>query len=75
MEVERFIECLRAAQAGLAEACTIIDLSVDEEFAPPGKGYLLARIETALDIIEMELPECQSAIVAHIGGDDDESDV
>jgi hypothetical protein len=48
---------LRKAQEALQDAVDLVEASEDDSFEPPGRMYLVARLDTALDIVEMELPE------------------
>lgn len=57
---------LRLSRQSLEQAVRLVDLMPDEAIAAPGRGYLLGRLETALDIIEMELPEYRSIAAEQI---------
>lgn len=59
-----FTQELRAAQGAIIRALDTVEDCPDDAIEYPGKGYLMARLETALDIIELELPEFRKAAMA-----------
>lgn len=58
---KRFEEFLRFAGNALDDACEELKKAEPGDIASPGQDYLLARIETALQIVESELPEMKQA--------------
>jgi hypothetical protein len=52
---------IRAAQASLADAIILIERLPEEAFGAPGKGYLLAKLDIACNLLEEEIPEFQQA--------------
>jgi hypothetical protein len=60
-DAKKFEELLRNAALCLDDASDMLDAAAPADIAPPGAGYLLARIHLALEIVEMELPEFKEA--------------
>lgn len=65
-DTEKFESFLRVAAHALDQAIDAIDEANPADFAPPGPMYLLARLEIAEGIIELELPEFQRAAQATV---------
>lgn len=59
-----FTERLKAAAAALNDAADLLDAAKDQDVAYPGKGYLMACLDMALEIVERELPEMK-AVAPH----------
>jgi hypothetical protein len=57
----KFTELLRGAQTCLDDACDMLEAAEPAAIAPPGLGYLLARLHLALEVVELELPEFKAA--------------
>lgn len=64
--IHHFSTLLKSAASALDEACDLLQTASDQDVAAPGPKYLLARIETALQIIEAELPEFRDATVLSV---------
>lgn len=61
-----FEALLREAATALDQAIDMLDEADPADFGPPGPMYLMARLEIAEGIVELELPEFQRAAQATV---------